>query len=65
MKKFFYLSTCTTCQAIIKETGIKPLSENKNGFVMQDIKSEKISSTQIDEMKKMSGTYEALFIRRQ
>lgn len=31
---------------------------------MQDIKIEKISPAQIDEMKKMAGNYESLFSRR-
>ena len=31
---------------------------------MQDIKTEKITTKQLDEMKKMAGTYEALFSRR-
>jgi arsenate reductase len=64
MKKIYYLGTCTTCQTIIKEAGIKPIAQNKNGFIMQDIKIEKITAAQIDEMKKMAGSYEALFSRR-
>ena len=59
MKKIYHLGTCTTNQAIIKETGI-----DKKGFIMQDIKVEKITPAQIDEMKKMAGTYESLFSRR-
>jgi len=31
---------------------------------MQDIKFEKITPGQLEEMKKMAGTYEALFSRR-
>lgn len=31
---------------------------------MQDIKFEKITPAQIDEMKKMAGSYESLFSRR-
>ena len=45
MKKMYHLATCTTCQAIIKETQI-----DKKGFTMQDIKFEKITPAQIDEM---------------
>ena len=30
---------------------------------MQDIKTEKISAEQLDEMKKISGSYESLFSR--
>ena len=59
MKKIYFLGTCSTCAAIIKETGIT----NKN-FEMQDIKTEKITAKQLDEMKKMAGNYEALFSRR-
>jgi arsenate reductase len=64
MKKIYYLSTCSTCQTIIKEAGIKPVVQNKNGFIMQDIKTEKITAAQLDEMKKMAGSYETLFSRR-
>jgi arsenate reductase len=59
MKKIYYLGNCTTCQAIIKATGI-----DKKGFDMQDIKFEKITTAQIDEMKRMTGSYESLFSRR-
>jgi arsenate reductase (glutaredoxin) len=59
MNKIYHLGNCTTCQAIIKETGA-----DKAGLEMQDIKFEKISPAQLDEMKKMTGSYEALFSRR-
>ncbi len=59
MKKMYHLGNCTTCQAIIKETGV-----DQKGFAMQDIKFEKITATQLDEMKKMAGSYESLFSRR-
>jgi len=59
MKKIYHLGNCTTCQAIIKNSGI-----DKKGFVMQDIKFEKIIPTQLDEMKAMAGSYESLFSRR-
>ena len=55
----YCLSTCSTCAAIIKETQV-----NKKGFELQDIKTEKITAAQLDEMKKMAGSYEALFSRR-
>ena len=41
MKKMYYLGTCSTCAAIIKETGI-----NNKEFEMQDIKTAKITSKQ-------------------
>lgn len=58
MKKIYHLATCNTCQRIIKE-----LDEGE-GFVLQNIKEEKITSAQLDEMKNMAGSYEALFSRR-
>lgn len=59
MKKIYHLGNCTTCQAIIKNCKIE-----ESGFIMQDIKLEKITPDQLDEMKKMSGSYESLFSRR-
>jgi arsenate reductase len=59
MKKIYHLGNCTTCQAIIGRTGI-----DRKGFVMQDIKFEKITAAQLAEMKKLAGSYEALFSRR-
>jgi len=59
MKKIYHLGNCTTSQAIIKQTKI-----NKKAFDMQDIKFEKITPAQLEEMKKMSGSYESLFSRR-
>ena len=59
MKKMYHLGNCTTCQAIIKETHI-----GQKGFDMQDIKFEKITPAQLEEMKKMTGSYESLFSRR-
>jgi arsenate reductase len=59
MKKIYYLGNCTTWQAIARDTGIDQM-----GFEMQDIKWEKITPAQLDEMKKLAGSYEALFSRR-
>lgn len=59
MKKMYHLAKCTNCQAIIRETGI-----DKKGFTLQDIRTEKITAAQLEEMKKMAGSYEALFSRR-
>jgi arsenate reductase len=63
MKKIYHLATCTTCQAIIKETGIGKLAE-AGKIEMQDIKTEKITPAQLDQMKEIAGSYEALFSRR-
>lgn len=58
MKKIYHLSSCSTCARIIAELKLK---ENK--FEFQDIKTEKITASQLSEMKKMAGSYEALFSR--
>jgi len=58
MKKVYHLGNCGTNQRIIKEWGSK-----LKGFEMQDIKLEPITPAQIDEMKKLAGSYEALFSR--
>jgi arsenate reductase (glutaredoxin) len=59
MKKVYCVSTCSTCQRIIQEADLL-----KKGFVYQNIKVEKITPEQLDEMKEMTGSYEALFSRR-
>ncbi|WP_299533153.1 arsenate reductase family protein [Ulvibacterium sp.] len=58
MRKIYHLSTCTTCQRILKE--LEPLK----GVVLQDIKTEPITPSQLDEMHGLSNSYEALFSRR-
>lgn len=58
MKKIYYLSTCSTCNRIIKELDLD------NSFDFQDIKSNKITEEQIEQMAKLSGSYESLFSRR-
>lgn len=59
MKKMYHLANCTTCQAIIADTGA-----DKKNLQFQNIKEEKITPAQLDEMKAMAGSYEALFSRR-
>jgi arsenate reductase (glutaredoxin) len=59
MKKVYAIITCTTCKAVIKEAALK-----EKGFTIQNIKVEKITPDQLDEMKNMAGSYEALFSRR-
>lgn len=59
MQKIYHLSTCSTCQRIIQE-----VQADKKGFVLQDIKTEKITPEQLDAMKEKAGSYEALFSRR-
>lgn len=59
MKKVYHLGNCSTCQAVLAETGLA-----EKGFVLQDIKTEKITPAQLDEMQQLAGSYEALFSRR-
>src|ERR1700722_1430112 len=59
MKKVYCVATCGTCQRIIKDADL-----NKKGFISQNIKEDKITPEQLDEMKNMIGSYEALFSRR-
>lgn len=58
MKKLFYLSTCSTCQRIIKLLDLPVEVE------MQDIKQSPIAATDLDRMKSLAGSYEVLFSRK-
>jgi len=58
MKKIYHLKTCSTCIRILKEV-------NADGtFELQNIKEEKMTAAQVDQMKDMAGSYEALFSRK-
>ncbi|MEP2689318.1 arsenate reductase family protein [Maribacter dokdonensis] len=58
MKKIYHLSTCSTCQRIIKD--LQPLVD----FELQDIKTQPISNDQLEQMHSLSNSYEALFSKR-
>jgi arsenate reductase len=58
MKKLYYLSTCSTCQRIIKVLDLPAEVE------MHDIKQSPISAAELDHMKALAGSYEALFSRK-
>ncbi len=58
MKKIYHLSTCSTNQRILNE--LKPGKDVE----LQDIKTNPITEKQIEEMKALAGSYEALFSRR-
>ncbi len=58
MRKIYHLANCTTCQRIIRELG------GAEGFELQNIKEVPISASQLDELKKKTGSYESLFSRR-
>jgi arsenate reductase len=58
MKKVYHLSSCYTCQKILKELNLP------DSFEVQDIKEEEITKEQLEEMEALAGSYEALFSRR-
>lgn len=58
MKKIYYLKTCNTCQKILKAL------DATNDFQLQNIKEQPISITDLEILKSLSGSYEALFSKR-
>ena len=58
MKKAYYLWTCDTCKRILKELN---LSED---WQLQDIKTDKITQEQLEEMRSMTDSYGSLLNRR-
>ena len=57
MKKAYYLSSCSTCDRILKEFA-------DHHFQLQDVKSDAITEEQIDQMYQFTNSYEALFSKR-
>ena len=57
MNKIYYLSTCSTCQRIISELRLP------KDFIFQDIKTDKITPQQLEDMQNIAGSYENLFSR--
>ncbi|MEJ6792427.1 MAG: ArsC/Spx/MgsR family protein [Lacinutrix sp.] len=55
---FYYLKSCSTCIRILKELDLPA------EVVLQNIKTEAITEVQIDKMKELAGSYEALFSKR-
>jgi len=58
MTKFYYLKSCSTCIKILKTLNLP------SDAVLQNIKSEPITEAQLEEMKALAGSYEALFSKR-
>ncbi|MGJ8665203.1 MAG: arsenate reductase family protein [Patiriisocius sp.] len=58
MRKVYYLSTCDTCKRIMDEL------ELPSAFIKQDIKTQGITETEVEEMVNLAGDYEALFSKR-
>ena len=57
MKKAYYLSSCSTCDRILKEV-------KDHHFQLQDIKFDAITEQQIEQMYQFTESYEALFSKR-
>jgi arsenate reductase len=58
MRTFFYLSTCNTCQRIMKDLA---LGED---IARRDIKSAPMTEAEVDHLQALAGSYQALFSRR-
>lgn len=58
MKKIYHLSTCNTCQRILKE--IDPPSS----YIIQDIKETPVTEQQLEEMKQFTDSYVELINKR-
>ncbi|MCB9426582.1 MAG: hypothetical protein H6584_06090 [Flavobacteriales bacterium] len=58
MEKVYHLSTCSTNKRILKSLS------KIHGFEFQDIKKEPITEEQLDQMAKLSGSYESLFSKK-
>ncbi len=58
MKKVYYLKTCSTCVRILRELNLS------SDYILQDIKTDEITVTQLEEMTKLAGSYESLFSRK-
>ena len=58
MNKLYYLSSCNTCTRIINELNLP------KGFQLQDIKTEPITVSQIEQMRDLTDSYQSLFSKR-
>ncbi|SFR37663.1 Arsenate reductase, glutaredoxin family [Robiginitalea myxolifaciens] len=58
MKAIYHLSTCNTCQRILKTLNLG------SDFTLRDIKDESITPEELEAMKALAGSYEALFSKR-
>ena len=58
MDKIFYLASCDTCRKIIKS-----LPTNHN-LTFHDIKQNPISEQELEQMRELAGSYEALFSKK-
>ncbi len=59
MRTMYHLASCSTCARIIKA-----INAEAHGIVLHDIKQSPITPDELDAMKALAGSYEALFSRR-
>lgn len=57
MDKVYFLASCDTCRKIIKALP-------KNNLAFHDIRQDPITESQLDQMKALAGSYEALFSKK-
>ena len=57
MDKIYYLASCSTCRKIIK-------SLPTNNLVFHDIRENPLNEAEVDKMKELAGSYEALFSKK-
>jgi arsenate reductase len=58
MKKIYHLATCDTCKRIIKELQLP------SSFEIQEIKQQEVTVKQLEQLRELAGSYEALFSKR-
>lgn len=58
MNKIYYLASCDTCRKIIKS-----LPEGHN-LAFHDIRQNQITIEELEQMRELSGSYEALFSKK-
>lgn len=58
MNKIYYLASCDTCRKIIKSL------PKGHDLVFHDIKQNPITVEELEEMYRLSGSYEALFSKK-
>lgn len=58
MNRLFYLSSCSTCKRLMTEW------ELPAEIILRDIKIEPVSASQLENLKSLAGSYEALFSKR-
>ncbi|PIE50161.1 MAG: arsenate reductase family protein [Flavobacteriales bacterium] len=57
MKKVYYLKTCNTCKRIMSEFDL-------SDWELRELKSEPLTEKELEEMRKMTNSYEGLFSKR-